>query len=119
MPWKDVLEALSAIRVLCPAPLPLSVETHEAALRIAAKYRYHIYDALVIAAALESACATLYSEDLHDGHDRPPRHPKPLQAASVGRVSAPLRNQKEPGYPWPTLRRGKGGAYPCTLYSNV
>jgi predicted nucleic acid-binding protein len=67
MPWKDVLEALSAIRVLCPAPLPLTVETHEAALGIAAKYRYHIYDALVIAAALESACATLYSEDLHDG----------------------------------------------------
>lgn len=67
MSWKDVLEALSAIRVLCPAPLLLTVETHEAALRIAAKYRYHIYDALVIAAALESACATLYSEDLHDG----------------------------------------------------
>ena len=22
-------------------------------------------------------------------------------------------------HPWPTLRRGKGGAYPFTLYSNV
>jgi predicted nucleic acid-binding protein len=28
---------------------------------------YNIYDALVVAAALEAGCATLYSEDLHDG----------------------------------------------------
>jgi predicted nucleic acid-binding protein len=27
----------------------------------------NIYDALVVAAALEAGCATLYSEDLHDG----------------------------------------------------
>jgi predicted nucleic acid-binding protein len=28
---------------------------------------YNYYDTLVIAAALEAGCATLYSEDLHDG----------------------------------------------------
>jgi predicted nucleic acid-binding protein len=53
--------------VLCPSPVPLTIETHEAGLRIAAQYRFHIYDALVAAAALEAECTTLYSEDLKDG----------------------------------------------------
>jgi predicted nucleic acid-binding protein len=65
--WDEIGEALTAIRVLCPSPVPLTVETHEAGLRIAAQYRFHIYDALITAAALEAECTTLYSEDLQDG----------------------------------------------------
>ena len=68
MPWSEVKEALDAFRVLCPSPLPITIDLHEAALEIAEKYGYGIYDAQVIAAALEAGCATLYSEDLHDGH---------------------------------------------------
>ena len=67
MPWSDVREALDAFRVLCPSPLPITIELHEAALKIAEQHGYSIYDALVIAAALEAGCATLYSEDLHHG----------------------------------------------------
>jgi predicted nucleic acid-binding protein len=67
MTWEDIQEALAAIRVLCPAPVPQTIETHEAGLRIAAEYQFHIYDALVAAAALEARCTTLYSEDLQDG----------------------------------------------------
>ena len=67
MPWNDVLEALHAIRVLCPSPVPLTTETHDTALRIVARHGYHIYDSLTIAAALQGSCATLYSEDMHDG----------------------------------------------------
>jgi len=67
MSWSDVTEALDAFRVLCPSPLPITMEIHEAALKIADKHVYNIYDALVIAAALEAGCATLYSEDLHSG----------------------------------------------------
>ena len=67
MTWDEIGEALAAIRVLCPSPVPLTIETHEAGLRIAAQYRFHIYDALVAAAALEAECTTLYSEDLQDG----------------------------------------------------
>jgi predicted nucleic acid-binding protein len=40
---------------------------HEAALKIAEDHGYSIYDALVVSAALEAGCATLYSEDLPDG----------------------------------------------------
>jgi predicted nucleic acid-binding protein len=65
--WAEVGEALAAIKVLCPSPVALTIETHEAGLRIAAQYQFHIYDALVAAAALEAGCTTLYSEDLQDG----------------------------------------------------
>jgi predicted nucleic acid-binding protein len=67
MPWRSVMRALDAFRVLCPSPLPITIEVHEAALKIAEKHGYGIYDALVVAAALEAGCATLYSEDFQDG----------------------------------------------------
>jgi predicted nucleic acid-binding protein len=67
MTWEEVGEALGAIRTLCPSPVPLTIETHDAGLRIAAQYGFHIYDALVVAAALAADCTTLYSEDLQDG----------------------------------------------------
>lgn len=34
---------------------------------VQARYRYGFYDLLIVAAALESGCSRLYSEDLHDG----------------------------------------------------
>lgn len=67
MSWGEVREALDAFVVLCPSPLPITMETHERGLRIAEKCGYTIYDALVVTAALEAGCTILYSEDFHDG----------------------------------------------------
>jgi predicted nucleic acid-binding protein len=67
MSWQDVTTALAAIKVLCPSPIPITLETHHAALRLAVRHRYHIYDALIVAAALEGECSILYSEDLQAG----------------------------------------------------
>jgi predicted nucleic acid-binding protein len=67
LPWEDVTEALDAIRVLCPSPVSITLETHEAALKIAQKYGFGIYDALIASSALGASCSTLYSEDLQDG----------------------------------------------------
>jgi predicted nucleic acid-binding protein len=67
MSWREVTGALNAFRVLCPSPLPITIEMHEAALKIATRHGYGIYDSLVIAAALEAECAILYSEDYKDG----------------------------------------------------
>ena len=67
MSWSEVREALHAFRVLCPVPLPITTEVQESALEIAEQHSYHIYDALVIAAALQAGCATLYSEELQHG----------------------------------------------------
>ena len=65
--WEDVGDALAALRVLCPSPTPLTTDTHDAGLRLAAKYGFPFYDALIAAAALEAECITLYSEDFQDG----------------------------------------------------
>jgi predicted nucleic acid-binding protein len=67
MSWKEVIEFLDLISVLCPDPFPISLDTHRGALAIAEKYGYGIYDALIVSAALEAGCTTLYSEDLQDG----------------------------------------------------
>ena len=67
MPWKATREFLDLICVLCPDPVPISLDTHKIALRIADEYGYGIYDALIVAAALEAGCGTLHSEDLQDG----------------------------------------------------
>lgn len=66
MTWSEVKDALEAFRVLCPSPAPITLATHESALEIGERYGYAIYDALIAAAALESGCKTLYSEDLQD-----------------------------------------------------
>lgn len=68
MSWKEVTEALHGVRVLCPDPVALTITTHEAALSIATRHDYRIYDALIIAAALQSGCDILCTEDMQDGH---------------------------------------------------
>jgi predicted nucleic acid-binding protein len=65
--WEEVVESLAAIRTLCRSVTPLTLETHEHALRIAQRYGYQIFDALVIAAALDAGSSSLYTEDMQDG----------------------------------------------------
>ncbi len=65
--WSEIEEALGAIRALCDRALPVTIETHEAALRLAGRYGFRIYDALIVAAAVEAGCDTLYTEDLQAG----------------------------------------------------
>ena len=47
MQWREIVEALDAILILCPSPIPITLEIHQSALRIAEKYGYGIYDSLV------------------------------------------------------------------------
>jgi predicted nucleic acid-binding protein len=65
--WSEILEALAFLEAICPTPAPLTLATHRLALDIALHFGYHIFDALMIAAALEASSDTLYSEDLQDG----------------------------------------------------
>ena len=67
MPWDEVRFAIENVKAFCPDPLPITLDTHEKALVIAEKYGYKIYDALVVASALEARCTVLYSEDMQDG----------------------------------------------------
>jgi predicted nucleic acid-binding protein len=65
--WDELHEALAAIRVLFPTVLPLTVETNDQAMALARRHGFSIYDALVVAAALEGGCATLWSQDMQHG----------------------------------------------------
>ena len=65
--WKEVLCALEILRVFCPEPAPLTVETHERAVHIAERYGYSIFDPLIIAAALSGDARILYSENMREG----------------------------------------------------
>ena len=67
MPWADVRLALQWALILCPGPVPITVDLHQQAIRIAEQYGYGIYDCLIVAAALQARCTTLYSQDMHDG----------------------------------------------------
>lgn len=62
----EVREALGSIVAVCTVA-PLTLQTHERGLRIAERYGFSVYDSLIVAAALEAGCTTLYTEDLQDG----------------------------------------------------
>ena len=64
--WPSIRQAFAELRI------KLLVHTNNAGtiaegLRIADRYGFSFYDSLIVAAALETGCTTLYSEDLHDG----------------------------------------------------
>ena len=65
--WEEVRRALGILRFFCPDPAPVTIETHDRAVQIAERYGYSIFDSLIVAAALERQCETLYSEDLQAG----------------------------------------------------
>lgn len=63
--YPEIREILAPIRTLCTVE-PVTLETHERGLQIAERYGFRLYDAMIIAAALQAGCRTLYSEDLQD-----------------------------------------------------
>ncbi len=62
----DIEQAISEVESLFSVHKN-SVSTIRKANDIKSKYGFSFYDSLIIAAALECGCDTLYSEDLHDG----------------------------------------------------
>ena len=65
--WKWLTESLTELRVFCASILPVTVETHDSALQVAERYNYSMFDALIVASALEAGSDTLWSEDMHHG----------------------------------------------------
>jgi len=66
MSWIEIREVLAQVRAVC-AVEPVTIETHERALRLAERYGISIYDALIVSAALLANCKTLHSEEMQDG----------------------------------------------------
>lgn len=66
-PWHTVLDWLRIVDKLCPPPMPLTLQGHRQGLTIARAYGYHIYDSLMLSAAIEASCTIFYSEDMQSG----------------------------------------------------
>ncbi len=65
--WREIRDDLAAIRTLCATVIPIDVDTHETALRLAERYGFAMFDALMVATASKAGCTTLWSEDMQDG----------------------------------------------------
>ena len=65
--WQEIHELSNAIQTLAEI-IAVDLATHNRALTIAASYGYSFYDSLIIAAASESNCNLLLSEDMQHSH---------------------------------------------------
>lgn len=64
MSWEETHDALGAIRSLAKTILPIDLDTHSDALRLAERYALSFFDALILASALQAGCVTFWSEDM-------------------------------------------------------
>jgi predicted nucleic acid-binding protein len=67
VPWPEAMVWLDAVAKLCLPPIPVTLAIHHRGLQIAQFFGYHIYDSLMLAAALEASCMVFYTEDMQDG----------------------------------------------------
>ncbi len=65
--WLEIEALFDDIESVLTPPMPLTSKTSHAALELARDHNFAFYDALIIAAAIEAGCDTLYSEDLQHG----------------------------------------------------
>ena len=65
--WIKIGQLLKIVEEICGRPLPMTVETHTLALDITKRYGFRIYDSLILAAAQQAGCTTLYTEDMQHG----------------------------------------------------
>ncbi len=62
--WVVIEAAVQSVRFRFPDIVPLTADTHAAALALARNHALALYDALIVAAAIEAGCDSLYSQDL-------------------------------------------------------
>lgn len=65
--WPEIDEAITDILAVVSAPVPITLAIHEEARRLASTQNFAFYDALIVAAAIETGCDMLHSEDLQHG----------------------------------------------------
>jgi predicted nucleic acid-binding protein len=66
MPMPTIRRTLTDIRDACTV-VPIDVTDHELGLDIAERYKFSIYDSMLVAAAIQAQCTTFFTEDLHHG----------------------------------------------------
>ncbi len=66
-PWADIEAALGLFKGHVKRVAPLTAKTNASALALARDHSFTFYDALIVAAAIEAGCDTLFSEDMQHG----------------------------------------------------
>lgn len=66
MTFEETRTLLATVRELL-AVHPLTIEVHETGLKLAERYGFSTYDAMIAASALHAGCDILCSEDMQDG----------------------------------------------------
>lgn len=62
MTFPEIRDCLEPIREVCTV-VPLTPESHDLGLALAERYGFPVYDAMIVATALQAGCGILYSED--------------------------------------------------------
>jgi predicted nucleic acid-binding protein len=65
--WPLIELALEQFRLALEAIVPITMSTHASAVLLARDESLSFFDALIVAAAIEAGCDTLYSEDMQHG----------------------------------------------------
>ena len=63
MSFAEIREILGTVRAVCRIH-SLTTETHDRAIEIAERYKFSMYDSVIVASAYLAGCRTLYAEDL-------------------------------------------------------
>lgn len=64
--WTEIREVLELLRRFLLV-VPVDMDIHLRALDLAERYRLSFYDAAIVAAATQSGCSVLWSEDMQSG----------------------------------------------------
>lgn len=65
--WPQIELALGLFRASFDDVLPVTLNTHTAAVSLAREHGLSFFDALIVVAAIEGSCDTLFSEDMQHG----------------------------------------------------
>ena len=66
MSWPEIVDVLALVRQRCVVR-SLTLGVHETALVLVQRHAFAWYDALIVAAAADAGCTTLFSEDMQNG----------------------------------------------------
>ncbi len=63
MAYPEIREALDALTGFLTV-VPLTIDIHQRGMGIAERYGFSVYDAQIVAAAIDAGCRTLFTEDM-------------------------------------------------------
>ena len=66
-PWVDIEATLALVLSRSEQVRDISLSTHQTAVGLSRDHNIAFYDALIVAAALEAGCDTLFTEDMQHG----------------------------------------------------